>query len=52
VRGDRISWSVGSERAWILGYITRSWLIDAAGEITDLGEIANGGLAVNPKLLD
>ena len=47
----RISWSIGAERAWILGYGIESWLIDDAGEITALGEIANGGLAVVPKLL-
>lgn len=51
VRNGRITWSVGAERAWIFGYRTSAWLIDASGEITNLGELGNGGVAVAPRFL-
>lgn len=48
----RITWGIGDERSWIIGFRTQAWLVKESGEIVPLGEFANGGLAVAPDLLE
>jgi hypothetical protein len=45
-----ITWSEGTERAWLIASSGNVWLVDEAGEITDLGGLADGGIAAAPAL--
>ena len=52
LRNGSVRWGIGEERSWILGFRTEAWLIKESGEIVELGEMFNGGLAISPELVE